>query len=362
MKKVGILTLYYKTYNYGAQLQAYALQQTIENLGYECEQIRFVWSCEQTIENYSNASIDQNAFYTFSKKIKHSKKIYNSSNISDCLNEYDAFVVGSDQVWGVEKSMPLINLSVMALSFVPNNKLKVAYAASFGSTKPSSVIEEILKLELPKFDSLSMREKTSSQYLENITKKKVESVLDPVMLISREAWDNVDSDSITENEEYVFYYTAGADTIQEKILSQIQEKYHLLIKRLGYISGEQVGPKEFIALVKNAKYVITDSFHATVFSIIYNKNFVVLPVDIVPTDRSKNARLRNLLEVFGLSERFVDYYDGNNACAERVIGLLDENIVYDSVERILEHERRKSLDYLINALSEKNSRKRLGCG
>lgn len=354
MKKVGILTLYYKTYNFGAQLQSYALQQAIEKLGYECEQIRFIWSCEQTIENYSNASIDQSAFYSFSKEIKHSKKIYNSSNISDCLKEYDAFIVGSDQVWGVENSMPLMNLSVMALSFVPNNKSKIAYASSFGSTKPSSAIEEVLRLELPKFDAISMREETALKYLENIINKNVESVLDPVMLLSRDTWDNVGANRITENDEYVFYYTAGADSIQESILSKIQEKYHLPIKKLGYISGEHVGPKEFIALIKNAKYVVTDSFHATVFSILYNKDFVVLPVDMVPTDRSKNARLSNLLNIFGLSERFVDYYDGNNACVESLIELLDENIEYDCVERILEQERRKSLDFLVNALSKKN--------
>ena len=350
MKKVGILTLYYKTYNFGAQLQAYALQQTVEKLGYECEQIRFVWSCEQTIENYSNASIDQNAFSTFSKRIKHSKRIYNSSNISDCLEEYDAFIVGSDQVWGVENSMPLINLPVMALSFVPNNKLKIAYAASFGSSKPSSAIEEILKLEIPQFDAISMREESGAKYLEKTINRKVETVLDPVMLVSRDSWDNIGSDCITEKEEYVLYYTAGADSIQERILTEIHDTYHLPVKRLGYISGEQAGPMEFINLIKNAKYVVTDSFHATVFSILYNKNFVVLPVDMVPTDRSKNARLLSLLNTFELSERFVDYHDGSNACIEKLIGLLNENIRYDSAENILELERSKSLDFLKTAL------------
>ena len=126
MKRVGILTLYYKTYNFGAQLQAYALQKAIQMKGYECEQIRFIWSIEQTRFNYDTASVDQEAFEIFAQQIPHSRKIYTPENLDEANEEYDIFVCCSDQIWGIRESMPVYVLPQMLLSFVQKNKKKIA--------------------------------------------------------------------------------------------------------------------------------------------------------------------------------------------------------------------------------------------
>lgn len=350
MKRVGILTLYYKTYNFGAQLQACSLQKTIEELGYECEQIRFIWSKEETIYNYANASINQKAFVKFSNSIRHSEKIYDVSNISECLKDYDVFVVGSDQIWGVENSMPLMNLPVMTLSFVTDDKVKVAYAASFGSTAPSSRIEEILRGELHNFDAVSVREKTAEEYLTEMTDNKIETVLDPVFLRERTEWENL-SNLTKEKNQYIFYYTVSANSRQDAIVEGVSNSFGYEIRRLGYISGEQIGPEEFIEWIKNAEYVVTDSFHASVLSVLFHKQFVVLPVDHVPTNRSRNARLQNMLELFQLNDRYVEYVQDVTGIVKQITVKLMEEIPYHLIDIILEENRKKSIDFLKQALS-----------
>ena len=101
------------------------------------------------------------------------------------MGDYDAFVVGSDQVWGVENSMPLIKLAAMNLSFVGNDKVKIAYAASIGCNKATSKIEEVLRIGLDNFDFISLREKTAAEYISGLVDKQIMHVLDPVFLLSK---------------------------------------------------------------------------------------------------------------------------------------------------------------------------------
>ena len=152
MKKVGILTLFYKTYNFGAQLQAYALQKAVESLGIPCEQIRFVWSKEDTRGYYENVTVDQPAFEEFAARIPHSKRIYTPADLSEAEKEYDSFLCGSDQIWGVKDSMPEHVLPQMALSFVGKNKKKIAYGASFGSADIEENRKQVLKRFLNRLD------------------------------------------------------------------------------------------------------------------------------------------------------------------------------------------------------------------
>ncbi|KHL96805.1 hypothetical protein QW71_05265 [Paenibacillus sp. IHB B 3415] len=100
MKRVGIITLYYKNYNYGGQLGAYALQKAIAMLGFQCEQIAFKWLNEYTLQAYESAKSAE-YFRTFSESIPHSERLYTVSDIAECVDDYDIFVCGSDQIWGL---------------------------------------------------------------------------------------------------------------------------------------------------------------------------------------------------------------------------------------------------------------------
>lgn len=351
MKKVGILTLYWQTYNYGAQLQAYALQRKISNLGYECEQIQYKWCKEQIIENYSQASINQRAFSAFSNSIKHSNMVFSSENIDECVNDYDVFVTGSDQVFGVENSMPDINLPIMALSFVPDEKVKIAYAASMGNAELSSKRRAVLKNCLPGLDRISMREKQASAYISQMIGKRVDTVLDPVFLLNKEEWNEISKDAKSFNEEYIFFYSAGYDSFHEKIVEKLQEKYGIPVKRLGYIEGEKIGPLDFISWIKGARYVVTDSFHALAFSIIYHKNFVSLPIDTIPTSRSKNVRIKNLLNLVDLEDRFINGKICNLSDISKITERLEKPIPFEKVERLLDELKEESVNFLKTSLS-----------
>ena len=202
MKKVGILTLYYKTYNFGAQLQAYALQKYIEKQGYMCEIIRFKWSNEETIAGYENAKIDQAKFAEFSYGIKHTKRVYTAADIDECVDDFDIFVVGSDQIWGIENDMPLINLPIMCLNFLPKNKVGITYAASFGGMRASSRNDEIIKNEIKNFRYVSVRERSASRYIQEIHGIAPEVVLDPVFLLDEGEWRSVANESDESCEPY----------------------------------------------------------------------------------------------------------------------------------------------------------------
>lgn len=366
--RVGVLSLYFRTYNYGAQLQAYALQKAIEKLGHDCELIRFMWCREQTVEGYKNVSIDQNAFIDFSNSIPHSKKVYDADTIRDCTGDYDAFVVGSDQVWGAENSMPLIKRPVMTLSFAGDDKIKLAYAASLGCNRTSSKIEEVLRSGLRNFDFISLREESAIDYVSELAGKQIMHVLDPVFLITKEEWSS--ASVVCDGKPYIFYYTAGGDEKQKNIVDAIKHKLKLPVRQLGYIKGEKIGPIEFISMIRHAEYVVTDSFHGTAFSIIFNKPFVSLPVDNVPTDKSRNIRIFNLLSHFSLLDRFVEYKGGIESITDHICNKLDEKINWTAVNRLIHEGKKTSVGYLKTALkTEKEHDKYLesksgctGCG
>lgn len=349
MKRVGIMTLYYKTYNFGAQLQAYALQKTIEKLGYNCEQISFRWSREETLESYELASIDKESFLNFSGNIKHSAKVYDAETIHECIEDYDVFICGSDQVWGVENSMPILNLPIMSLSFVPNNKIKFAYAASLGGARANYKTEEVLKRTLPKLDAISVRESSAKKYIEELSGKEVKSVLDPVMLLSKEELSEL-ADKGGEHEPYIFYYTAGQNKKHETFVCTIAQEKKLQIRRSGYINGEKIGPGEFVGLIRDAEYVITDSFHASVLSILFHKKFLVLPIDKVPTDKSKNIRLRDLLGSFCLRQRFLEEEKSQQISLQKALSILNTPIEYAQAEEQLDILREQSICFLVRNL------------
>lgn len=360
-KKVGIMTLYYKTYNYGAQLQAYALQKVISKLGYECEQISFKWGNYQIEKYYENLKGNKESFRSFSQYIRHSKWIYTPSDIYECVNDYDIFICGSDQIWGVNESMPKFVLPQITLSFVPDEKVRIAYGASMGGAAVDDTIRPIIKNPISKLDAVSVREKSAIPFISDMTEKEVVSVLDPTMLLNTNEWDEITILPIDCN--YILVYNIGQNGIIDDIAKILAARLKCKIFELSYSEKDTAGPREFIGLIKNAKYVLTNSFHGTIFSILYHKQFFTFKIDKTNPPYSKNIRMMDLLETFGMQSRFIDDITGFEK--EYILALS-----YENVETILKEHRAISIEFLKKSLeivkSEENGivSKRLcyGCG
>lgn len=383
MKKVGIISFYYKNRNIGGLLQAYAVQKLIAEYGLEAEQICY----DNSVNNdaslaYAKArksslvkssdiqtllrkgkryikrvlkikSIDkelqtatrvQNVLFDeFASVIPHSSKIYNINNIHETESIYDIFLCGSDQVWNTG----FLAHSAYYLSFT--SKPKIAFAVSMGKAKINKTEKEYLLKQIGSFDAISVREETLKELIESISDISCTRVLDPTLLISPQEWKRIENDSSLPKGKYIFCYFLGDCTWQRKEVTRFAKESELDILDIPYITGERrksdkylsgthsynIGPREFIAAIENAEYVFTDSFHAVVFSLLFNKQFYVFDRDGQSGSASLNSRIIGLLDMVGCADRRIVSTSINSQ-------LID----YKSVNRKLEEEITKSKDWL----------------
>lgn len=345
-KRVGILTLYYKSKNFGGLLQSYALQKAISDFGCDCEQISYQLSATPVKIKLENAihyggirnilnikkffekflhklfanKIQKEmcsrieAFELFEKEIPHSKEVYNYKTIRKSLVDYDTYVVGSDQIWNAG-----IDLETFLLKFAGEKKGKIAYAASSGGITYKGFQKKLMKGELCKFDALSVRENSLKKQIISLTEKPVENVIDPVFLLSYDEWKKVLKPSKIK-EPYIFCYFLGTNRKQRKIVEEIAKKkgYQLVVfpyivgnvlrfcdMKYGTIRDFVSGPAEFLGLLEGAEYVITDSFHALSFSVIFQKNFCVFPRYEGNRESKSNSRMKDFLHIIEEEKRFV---------------------------------------------------------
>ncbi len=357
MKKIGILTHYYKTKNYGGSLQAYALCKTLNNNGYSAEQICYEFNEKKSVyqkslkqkvkelgffgvvkkvvkvllckfnikqqlitkdKNKNKVTFRQEkAFKTFLEEvIPHSKNVYNDATILNCVDNYDAFITGSDQVWNLKWYR-----SPFFLDFVPSTKIKMSYSASIAMTSLNYSQKQIFKNSLKDFKAISLRENTDISLIENLLPIKPIYTLDPTLLLSSGEWDRICSNRLI-NEEYVFCYFLGNNKKERQVAKKFAKLNKLKLVTISYAGNSNqffninfgdvklydVTPNDFISLIKHAKYVFTDSFHATVFSLIYKKQFFVFNRD---KNGSMNSRIIDLTNLFNVPERFCDYENEN---------------------------------------------------
>jgi hypothetical protein len=340
MKKVGIITLYYKNYNYGGQLGAYALQKAIAKLGFHCEQITFKWQNEYTLQAYESTKSAEH-FRTFSESIPHSERLYTVSDIAECVDDYDIFVCGSDQIWGLPWVISDDILPCMALSFVPASKTKIAYAASMGGAEIEPDRKNILAPHVNSLDFVSVREKSAIPFVKTMKNGDITHVLDPVMLLDKSAWDDI---SATPPEKaYILTYDLRDITGVQEYAEALSKKYGYEIISLATAGAATVGPKEFVGYIKHAKYFITSAFHGAAFAILYKVPFLVFPVSDNPQDpKSMDSRLIALLDTFGLSSCYV--YDTSN------IPNIDDVTFHHIDESKTSAFRHNSLQFLKDAL------------
>lgn len=378
--KLGILTLVPYD-NYGGILQGYALQTVLERMGHDVtimrtklynwvslknKILRFVWwvkdryvkrkagiSClvPGTYLDYRVARIKPfiDKHIHFTREFSSTRDLYRFQDKS----QYDGFVVGSDQTWRPCLSPDLYH---MFCDFLPasSHKLRIAYAASFGvdTNEFSDVQLGICKPLIKKFQAISVREESGVKLCKDLFGVEAKHVLDPTMLLNKEDYLELIKDYHPQNEhvdlmQYMFFFNHEENAIIAKTSSllnmkpvNLMTKYFLnQVQDKSQLPDAQFLPvEEWISAYSRAKFVLTDSFHGTVFCIIFNVPFLcVSPVAI--------ARFKSLLKVYGLEDRLVMKE------SEVTKELLEKPIDWEKVNSVREILKKQSLDFLKKSLS-----------
>lgn len=386
MKKTGILTLYYNNLNYGGLLQAFALPFVIQkHIGIPAEQIRYSQqntgtdlctskskkslSIYQLGINFFSAltsnkrSIRKESFLEFMNDIPHSRNIYSHETIQQCNSNYEIFICGGDQIWNGE--MVGEHLDVYTLQFVNQGLKKIAYSPSVAISHMSKQVEDCLGKGLLGIDRISVREKRSLDILKRLSDKKIEVVVDPVLLLTKSEW--LEQSRPTKiNGKYILCYLLGDSITQRKAVEIISKRLklrivtfpHILVNNVrkcdlffGDIKDYTSGPRQFLDLINNAEFVITDSFHACVFSMIFETPFIVFERNKPSEKGNMNSRIYDFLEEYHLENQLVNVEKAMN------LSRIPE-VDYSFAHEHWFHRRNDSIEYLTRALFDEREVRR----
>lgn len=345
--KVAIVTII--SNNYGNRLQNYALQIVLQNIGVKAETIPVEIKYDfkgliklrlKTLASYFKQKYADVCWDLFDQNIHWSKYTTEDDKVG---TQYDCFVAGSDQIWN-----PIFecNSDREFLVFTTDEN-KIAYAASIGLDElPDNEIGRYRRY-ISAFKAVSVREKSAANIIENLGCVRPKVVLDPTMLLSDEHWKTVINQSkLRIKERYVVAYFLGIRTAEfdSYILQKATEMHAKLIDIMNLPSDKKnkIGPAEFVSLLYHSKAVFTDSFHGTVFSILFHKPFVAFERPYEEGYGKMSSRLDTILETFGLNERRVN----------RKEQLKTVTLEYDfsKVDETLKERRKESIEFLEEAL------------
>jgi len=354
--KILTLTLHYID-NCGSCLQAYALQQFLLKNGYDTELIdyrpQYLINNGRPLKHFIKKIV-------FGTKLKNRWKVFDEflgyykltdktytkySQLKKNPPKADAYIVGSDQVWN--RSFPCGRDEAYYLDFVEEGK-KLSYAASLGKeSTPQAELEEI-KSRIGKFDFVSVREDVSVKELQSVGCGEVTWVCDPVLLHDKSFYEELAVR--TEVEKYALVYLIPQSELLDKLIQYLRKEKGYKIVYVGSflnrcdcdVNYTDVGPKEFLGLIKDAEFIVAGSFHATVFSHIFQKDFVTLAYQ-------NNARMIQFLELTGLTDRYLQSEDA----IVKVMDRIDYRIPLQNLERF----RDKSAKCLLNVLENMESKR-----
>lgn len=363
-KKVGILTLQFAN-NYGGFLQTYALFTTLRQLGYLPIIINRRFPIPKTIASTYLKLVDNRINSSFNQfRAKHftatTEPIFTHDAMCQIANNLDAVIVGSDQVWRLEYTKNIGFGYNMFLDFVPKQKKRVSYAASFGTDKfegDTNDINTVTKL-LATFDGISVRENSAVDICQSLFHASATHVLDPTMLLTMEDYDKLISLSEVEGvaeSNFLVQYLLDPNANRKVIAKELAVKYNAHLKNIYRDSESEFSLKRdffpsskhkfpsfsnWLWSIKNAQFVVTDSFHGVVFSILFNKQFVCI------ANKSRGvARMDSLLGMFELQSRLIDESDEKSKYDQL------PTINYDSVNVLIDMYRKKSVDFIVSSLS-----------
>ncbi|MBP5371196.1 MAG: polysaccharide pyruvyl transferase family protein [Bacteroidales bacterium] len=290
-------------------------------------------------------------FDKFNLEYIHRTELQQISDRNSWKDKYDLLIIGSDQVW---------NPNVIDEVYVGEGtgiKRIISYAASIGREYVSDYEANYIVGHIEKMDAISVREQSAKRILENAgLRKSVEVVVDPTMLLTREDWDEVAAQRVIKD-PYVFVYSFSDCKFKQTIVDFFAAKgikvYFIPYAKRVWNSYDgkspmeplyDVGPREFLSLIKNAEMVFTDSFHGAVLSIIFNKPFYVFERN-KKGKTSMNTRLSDLLTSFELNCRLIKTMPVN----------VYQEINYSEINKQLEERREKSLHWLFEQIQDDRS-------
>lgn len=354
-------------YNAGAGLQAYALSKYLSDLGHDVEIIDY--KPDYLSNHYSFTAIASPRFdkpivrelYLLAKlpnRLKRyfgrrkksfdafkqdylkvtEKRYISNDDLKANIPQADVFFAGSDQIWN-----PTFNNGkdpAFYLDFVPDNKIKASYAASFSVNEIPDELKAVTKGYLENLDYISVREKSGVDILNSLGINNSYQVLDPVFLLDKQEWEKLCFDISTD--KYILVYDFDNSELVKEIAQKIAKEKNLKIYSVFNNSYSDKcfydeGPIGFVSLVKNADFVISNSFHATAFSLIFEKDFVV-----VNRKENLNTRMYDLTKSLGIENRLI--CDANDVD-------YNENIDYKSVKEKLNEQISYSKKYLDRVLT-----------
>lgn len=346
MKKVGIITIV-NVNNYGAELQAFATFRKLQLMGYNAEIINYLYYKDwryidsKMSRSFNSMSIKGKIIYfakyrvasfvlnkilplickdvkqrianfnsfhqhntRFSKLYKSMKDLYTDTPI------YDVYMVGSDQVWNPNASS---SIEPYFLTFAPHSALTVSYASSFGVSKiENNSIANRIKLGLSSIKTISVRESSGVNLVKELTGRTVQLVCDPTLLLNKSEWTMFMKPVSNMPQRYVLIYQLSESDAIVKLATRIGKQEQIPVYRIckrafkvkkdkGVVNILNAGPSEFLSLITNASFIITNSFHGTAFSI----NFDVPFYTVVSAKKKNNNRMESLLDYVGLGKRIV---------------------------------------------------------
>ena len=346
MKKVGIITIV-NVNNYGAELQAFATFRKLQLMGYNAEIINYLYYKDwryidsKMSRSFNSMSIKGKIIYfakyrvasfvlnkilplickdvkqrianfnsfhqhntRFSKLYKSMKDLYTDTPI------YDVYMVGSDQVWNPNASS---SIEHYFLTFAPHSALTVSYASSFGVSKiENNSIANLIKLGLSSIKTISVRVSSGVNLVKELTGRTAQLVCDPTLLLNKSEWTMFMKPVSNMPQRYVLIYQLSESDAIVKLATRIGKQEQIPVYRIckrafkvkkdkGVVNILNAGPSEFLSLITNASFIITNSFHGTAFSI----NFDVPFYTVVSAKKKNNNRMESLLDYVGLGKRIV---------------------------------------------------------
>lgn len=393
MKKVGIVSCYFQ-HNYGSMLQALATQMALDKLGYENETIdisgfngeikkaKMLYFAKASLTSdillsklgmatnvlrrklskgayKENTIIRNKKFDDFYKEhFRLSEKYISKADLGKkCKDKYGAVLVGSDQLW-----LPgNIAADYYTLNFVPKEVNTIAYSTSFGQSALPSDSAKKATVFLKKIKHIGVREESGQKLVKELAGRSVPVICDPTLLFTSDEWMSIQKEEAKINEPYILCYFLGNNPPHREFAKRLKEKAGCKIVALThldeYVKSDEdyadytpydIDPADFLNLIRNAQYVCTDSFHCSLFSMLYKKEFFTFKRYTRKTKSSTNSRLDTLFNLAGVKGRVLNGEEDIQTC-------LDMNIDYENVHNNLQKIREESYQYLITALKDEGS-------
>ena len=323
-KKVGIITFHY-AYNYGSKLQTYAMQTFLESQGYDARIINYIYDFDayqyhlfhwksykerpkrliRDLLTLPQKWMRKICYLKFDKNyLNLTQEIHDDKELETLNKDFDAYIAGSDQIWN-----PACTCAVVPAYFLEfaakTNIFRMSYAPSIAHDEIESQYVDAFQKGLENFDVISVREETGRKLCQKLTNKKVTQISDPVILLSKEDYRKIEKPvKNIEQDEFIFVYTLEKNDKIDEYIQKLGMKHHLKIVYFSEFAkmkfGKNIykyGPCQFLWLIRNARFVVTNSFHATAFSVIFQKQFLVF------TTEKSGSRMCDFLKKFGLEDR-----------------------------------------------------------